>query len=106
MVPGHQRHSREQAPIPRLDDDHSQACRSQAQLAIMAAASGSIRPHHSTDVSRFLEEAAREKLDRMELERVIRDGAGSLKEKDYPHWRDQPSINEWVRAQRRTVAAP
>jgi len=67
---------------------------------------GSIRPHHSTDVSRFLEEAAREKLDRMELERVIRDGAGSLKEKDYPHWRDQPSINEWVRAQRRTEAAP
>ncbi len=56
--------------------------------------------------SRFLEQAAREKLDRMELERVIRDGAGSLKEKDYPHWRDQPSINEWVRAQRRTEAAP
>ncbi len=55
--------------------------------------------------SRFLEEAAREKLDRMELEQVIRDGAGSLKEKDYPHWRDQASINEWVRAQRRTEAA-
>ena len=56
--------------------------------------------------SRFLEEAAREKLDRLELEQVIRDGAGSLKEKDYPHWRDQASINEWVRAQRRTEAAP
>ncbi len=55
--------------------------------------------------SRFLEEAAREKLDRMELEQVIRDGAGSLKEKDYPHWRDQASINEWVRAQRRIGAA-
>jgi len=55
--------------------------------------------------SRFLEEAAREKLDRLELEQVIRDGAGSLKEKDYPHWRDQASINEWVRAQRRTEAA-
>jgi len=55
--------------------------------------------------SRFLEEAAREKLDRLELERVIRDGAGSLKEKDYPHWRDQASINEWVRAQRRSEAA-
>jgi hypothetical protein len=54
--------------------------------------------------SRFLEEAAREKLDRMELEQVIRDGAGSLKEKDYPHWQDQASINEWVRAQRRTEA--
>ncbi len=55
--------------------------------------------------SRFLEEAAREKLERMELEQVIRNGAGSLKEKDYPHWRDQASINEWVRAQRRTEAA-
>ena len=55
--------------------------------------------------SRFLEEAAREKLDRMELEQVIRDGTGSLKEKDYPHWQDQASINEWVRAQRRTEAA-
>ena len=55
--------------------------------------------------SRFLEEAAREKLDRTELEQVIRDGAGSLKERDYPHWQDQPSINEWVRAQRRTEAA-
>jgi hypothetical protein len=55
--------------------------------------------------SRFLEEAAREKLDRLELEQAIREGAGSLKEKDYPHWPDQASINEWVRAQRRTEAA-
>ena len=55
--------------------------------------------------SRFLEEAAREKLHRMELEQVIRDGAGSLREKDYPHWQDQASINEWVRAQRRTDPA-
>ena len=55
--------------------------------------------------SRFLEEAAREKLDRMELEQVIRDGVGSLKEKDYPQWQEQASINEWVRAQRRTEAA-
>jgi hypothetical protein len=55
--------------------------------------------------SRFLEEAAREKLERMELEQVLRDGVGSLDEKDYPHWGDQASINEWVRAQRRTEAA-
>ena len=55
--------------------------------------------------SRFLEEAAREKLDRLELEQAIKEGAGSLKEKDYPHWPDQDSINEWVRAQRRTEAA-
>lgn len=55
--------------------------------------------------SRFLEEAAREKLERLELEAALRQGGGMLKAKDYPHWRDQASINEWVRAQRRTEAA-
>lgn len=50
---------------------------------------------------RFLEEAAREKLERLELEAALRDGAGVLPEEDYPHWRDQSAINEWVRAQRR-----
>jgi hypothetical protein len=54
--------------------------------------------------SRFLEEAAREKLERLELEAALRKGAGILKAKDYPEWRDQGSINEWVRAQRRTEA--
>ncbi len=34
--------------------------------------------------SRFLEAAAREKLERLDLEVAIRDGAGVLKEKDYP----------------------
>ncbi len=51
--------------------------------------------------SRFLEEAAREKLERIELEVAIRDGAGILKEKDYPHWRDTDDVKEWVRASRR-----
>ncbi len=51
--------------------------------------------------SRFLEEAAREKLERLELEAAIRDGAGILKQKDYPHWSDTRSVNEWVRASRR-----
>jgi metal-responsive CopG/Arc/MetJ family transcriptional regulator len=55
--------------------------------------------------SRFLEEAAREKLERLELEAALRKGAGVLTAKDYPEWRDQRSINEWVRAQRRTEAA-
>ncbi len=55
--------------------------------------------------SRFLEEAAREKLERLELETAIRDGAGVLKARNYPHWRDQEAINEWVRAQRRTEEA-
>ena len=51
--------------------------------------------------SRFLEEAAREKLERLELEATIRDGAGILKEKEYPHWRDTDCVQEWVRASRR-----
>lgn len=55
--------------------------------------------------SRFLEEAAREKLERLELEKAIRKDAGILKEKDYPEWHDQHSINDWVRAQRRTEDA-
>jgi hypothetical protein len=51
--------------------------------------------------SRFLEEAAREKLERLELEAAIRDGAGLLKEKDYPHWRDTSTVQQWVRTSRR-----
>lgn len=55
--------------------------------------------------SRFLEAAAREKLERLDLEVAIRDCAGVLKEKDYPQWRDQEAVNEWVRAQRQTEEA-
>ncbi len=51
--------------------------------------------------SRFLEEAAKEKLERIELETAIRKGAGLLKDEDYPHWRDTESVQEWVRASRR-----
>jgi hypothetical protein len=51
--------------------------------------------------SRFLEEAAREKLERLALEAAIRDGAGLLKEKDYPYWRDTSTVQEWVRTSRR-----
>lgn len=51
--------------------------------------------------SRFLEEAAREKLERVELEAAITEGAGLLEEKDYPHWRDTASVQEWVRTSRR-----
>lgn len=32
---------------------------------------------------------------------AIRDGAGLLKDKDYPHWRDIDSVKEWVRTSRR-----
>ena len=51
--------------------------------------------------SRFIEEAAREKLERLELEAAIRQGSGILKDKDYPHWDDTQSVKEWVRASRR-----
>ena len=51
--------------------------------------------------SRFLEQAAREKLERVELEAAIRQGAGILKEKDYPHWRETEDVKEWVRSSRR-----
>jgi Arc/MetJ-type ribon-helix-helix transcriptional regulator len=51
--------------------------------------------------SRFLEEAAREKLERIGLEETIRAGAGLLKDEDYSHWRDTTSVQEWVRASRR-----
>jgi hypothetical protein len=52
--------------------------------------------------SRFLEQAAREKLERIALDEVLRTAAGIVKAKDYPEFKDQASINEWVRAQRRT----
>ncbi len=51
--------------------------------------------------SRFLEEAAREKLERLELEAAIREGAGLLEDDDYPHWRDTESVKKWVRTSRR-----
>ncbi len=53
--------------------------------------------------SRFLEEAAREKLERIELEDAVRTGAGVLEDEDYPHWLDTASVQEWVRASRRSV---
>lgn len=52
--------------------------------------------------SRFLDQAAREKLERLKLEHALASTAGILKSKDYPEFEDQASINEWVRAQRRT----
>lgn len=55
--------------------------------------------------SRFLTEAARDKLARVELERTLATTAGVLKDKDYPEFADQDAINEWVRRQRRTEEA-
>lgn len=48
--------------------------------------------------SRFLEEAAREKLDRERLRDAIQATAGLLKDKPgYEHWRDAETTYRWVR---------
>lgn len=51
--------------------------------------------------SRFLEEAAREKLQRLELEAALNETAGIASEEAYPHWRTRESVAEWVSSIRR-----
>lgn len=46
--------------------------------------------------SRFLEQAAREKLARLELEQALIDSRGILDADEYPDWRDQESTARWV----------
>jgi hypothetical protein len=55
--------------------------------------------------SRFLQEAAREKLERVRLEVALASTAGVVRATDYPEFGDQAGINEWVRGQRRTDEA-
>jgi hypothetical protein len=55
--------------------------------------------------SRFLDEAAREKLERLALDQALVSTAGILKDEAYPEFKDPASINDWVRAQRRTEEA-
>jgi len=55
--------------------------------------------------SRFLEEAAMEKLHRLDLGQALVSTAGIVKGTDYPEFEDQDSINDWVGALRRTDAA-
>jgi hypothetical protein len=64
-------------------------------------AQGHRRPGRPAWPQPFLEEAAREKLERIEVEAAIREGAGMLNEEDYPHWRDIAFVQEWLRACRR-----
>lgn len=52
--------------------------------------------------SRFLEEAAREKLARAELEDALRSTKGIAKGKRYAHWLDRSTSASWVREGRRT----
>ncbi|MDP8970156.1 MAG: hypothetical protein M3N52_06630 [Actinomycetota bacterium] len=52
--------------------------------------------------SRFLEEAAREKLSRLELEEALRATAGIARAEDHPAWSSRDRTAEWVRDGRRT----
>ncbi len=52
--------------------------------------------------SRFLDEAAREKLARMELEKALWATAGIAQGPAYRHWRDRRAAADWVRKTRRT----
>jgi metal-responsive CopG/Arc/MetJ family transcriptional regulator len=47
--------------------------------------------------SRFLEEAAREKLDRRALEDFLEHATGVISAKDHPEWADDASTSAWVR---------
>jgi metal-responsive CopG/Arc/MetJ family transcriptional regulator len=55
--------------------------------------------------SRFLEEAAREKLERLALSTSLEETAGIAGARAYPEWRDRRAASEWVRRTRRTEAA-
>ena len=52
--------------------------------------------------SHFLEEAAKEKLERLALEASLVATAGIVGASRYPHWRDRRAAAAWVRKTRRT----
>jgi hypothetical protein len=52
--------------------------------------------------SRFLEEAAVEKLEQLALFAALRDSAGIARGSAYSHWRDRDAAASWVRTTRRT----
>ena len=47
--------------------------------------------------SRFLEEAAREKLARLALERTLKQTAGKVDRKRHPEWAEGKATARWVR---------
>ena len=55
--------------------------------------------------SRFLEEAAREKLERLALSTSLEETAGIASARAYPEWRDRRAAVDWVRGTRRTETA-
>ena len=52
--------------------------------------------------SRFLEQAAAEKLERHALEEALGATAGIARGNAYSHWRDREQAAAWVRATRRS----
>lgn len=52
--------------------------------------------------SRFLEEAAREKLDRIELEKALRATRGIARGPAYRLWKDRQAAAGWVERSRRS----
>jgi hypothetical protein len=52
--------------------------------------------------SRFLEEAAKEKLARLALAESLEATAGVARGKPYGHWRDRGAAAAWVQRTRRT----
>lgn len=55
--------------------------------------------------SRFIEEAAREKLERLALIDSLERTAGIASASVYPEWHDRATAAEWVRSTRGTEAA-
>lgn len=51
--------------------------------------------------SRFILEAVEQKLLNARQLKALRDGAGVLADKDYPHWSTPEKTSEWVRELRR-----
>jgi hypothetical protein len=52
--------------------------------------------------SRFIEEAAREKMDRIELDKALRATRGIARGPGYRHWRDRQVAAGWVERSRRS----
>ena len=55
--------------------------------------------------SRFLEEAAAEKLERLALREALEETAGIARGRGYSHWRDREATAEWVRKVRRAESS-
>lgn len=56
--------------------------------------------------SRFIEEAAREKLDRLALEESLKETSGLLGKSPRPEWADRRATRDWVRATRSSESEP